>query len=109
MYKGREGMWSYYFHRLSGVGVLFFLLAPHYRHHAPWLGPGHLRQDGKALRIASLYAERGRSPGGCAYHALNGIRIFIIDITPVTSRINDAFSGLCWFSSSSFLSLPPSS
>ena len=53
----------------------------------PLAGARHLRQDGKALRIASLHARRGRISGGCAYHALNGIRIFIIDITPVASRI----------------------
>jgi succinate dehydrogenase / fumarate reductase cytochrome b subunit len=27
MYRGREGMWSYYFHRVSGIGILLFLLA----------------------------------------------------------------------------------
>jgi succinate dehydrogenase cytochrome b subunit len=87
MYRGREGMWSYFFHRVSGVAILIFLLAHIVDTMLLGWGPGVYD------KVVKLYAHPGFMVGeiallaGVLYHALNGIRIFIIDFTSLASRI----------------------
>jgi succinate dehydrogenase / fumarate reductase cytochrome b subunit len=79
LYRGGSGMLSYYLHRVTGIGVLLFL----------WLhivdialvswGPDLFNE---LLFIYHLPAFRVLQVGLVAavlYHALNGIRILIID------------------------------
>ena len=87
MYRGREGMWSYYFHRISGIGILLFLLAHIIDTMILGWGPGVYD------KVVKLYAHPAFMVGeiallaGVLYHALNGIRIVIIDCTSLASRI----------------------
>lgn len=87
MYKGREGMWSYYFHRLSGVGVLVFLLAHIIDTMLLGWGPGVYDKMVRLYSLPAFMLGEVALLAAVLYHALNGIRIFIIDITPVASRI----------------------
>jgi succinate dehydrogenase / fumarate reductase cytochrome b subunit len=83
-YKGRSGQWAWLFHRITGVGVFFFLLIhvvdtaligwgpePYNKmmalYHAPFFRVGELVLAGMVL-----------------YHALNGVRIIIMDFWPET-------------------------
>ncbi len=81
-YRGGSGAWAYYFHRLSGVGVWLFIVL-----HVLdiWLvGANPEAYD----EILAFYA----SPAGrimetflgaaLLYHALNGMRILLIDLWP---------------------------
>ena len=87
MYKGREGMWSYYFHRLSGVGVLIFLLAHIVDTMLLGWGPGVYDKMVRLYAMPAFMLGEVALLAAVLYHALNGIRIFIIDITPVASQI----------------------
>lgn len=86
MYRGGEGQWSWLFHRVSGVGILIFLLVhildtmlirigPEAYNHAmaiyqqPWFRPVEV-----LLAAAVLY------------HAGNGVRIILYDFFPVTTQ-----------------------
>jgi succinate dehydrogenase / fumarate reductase cytochrome b subunit len=78
MYRGREGMWSWILHRVTGVGILLFLavhivdiyllgwpdlfnrLLFFYRH--------------PVFRVAEVFLV-----AAALYHALNGIRIMLVD------------------------------
>lgn len=81
-YRGREGMFAWAFHRISGVGIFAFLLLHVLDIYLAGSNPT-LYDD-----VLAFYAS---IPGrflevllGAAllYHALNGLRIVIIDLWP---------------------------
>ncbi|MDQ1555300.1 MAG: succinate dehydrogenase / fumarate reductase, cytochrome b subunit [Actinomycetota bacterium] len=93
LYRGREGMWSWVLHRITGVAIYFFLLvhildtalvrispaaynAVINTYKTPIMGLGEL-----ALVIA------------IGYHALNGLRIIIIDFWSEGPR----YQRLMWY------------
>ena len=85
-YRGKEGQWSWFFHRLTGVGVLLFL----FTHIIDTL----LVAWGPQLydRVMSLYAHpffRASEVGlfsAVLYHSLNGVRIILVDFWPGAAR-----------------------
>jgi len=79
LYRGREGMWSWVAHRITGVLVFFFLFV-----HV--LDTALVRVSPDAYdRVIDTY----KSPivnlmevglvGAVLYHALNGVRIILVD------------------------------
>lgn len=81
-YRGREGQWSWIAHRVTGVGILLFLFAHIVDTALVGWGPDAYN------RVVSVYhhpivqiMELGLV-GAVIYHALNGIRIMIIDFWP---------------------------
>lgn len=85
-YRGKEGQWSWIFHRASGVGVLLFLLI--HILDTMLVGWGPEVYD----RVISVY----RNPffkisevglfAAVLYHALNGVRIILIDFWSDSTR-----------------------
>ena len=79
LYRGREGMWSWVAHRVTGVLIFFFLFA-----HV--LDTALVRVSPEAYdRIIDTYKtpvvnlmEVGLT-GAVLYHALNGLRVMAID------------------------------
>jgi len=82
VYRGGAGQWAWITHRLTGVGVLLFLLI-------------HILDTGLVLfgpetydRVVKIYTHpvfRVGEVGLAAavlYHALNGIRITLVDFYP---------------------------
>jgi succinate dehydrogenase / fumarate reductase, cytochrome b subunit len=81
-YRGREGQWSWIAHRVTGAGILLFLFAHIVDTALVGWGPDAYN------RVVSIYhhpivqvMELGLV-GAVIYHALNGIRIMIIDFWP---------------------------
>jgi succinate dehydrogenase / fumarate reductase cytochrome b subunit len=81
-YRGREGMLAWAFHRISGIGIFLFVVL----HVVDIYLVG-----GNAQLYNEVLAFYGSFPGrilevvlGAAllYHALNGLRIVIIDLWP---------------------------
>jgi succinate dehydrogenase / fumarate reductase cytochrome b subunit len=84
-YRGREGQWSWIAHRVTGVGILLFQFAHIVDTALVGWGPDTYN------RVVSIYhhpivqiMELGLV-GAVIYHALNGIRIMIIDFWPSTT------------------------
>ncbi len=69
MYKGQSGMWSWLFHRVSGLAILLFLLI-----HIVDISNSILLFDQWEVRLLSLSLI-----AAVLYHAFNGIRIMLID------------------------------
>ena len=82
-YKGALGQWSWVLHRITGLGVVFFLVL-------------HVIDTSWSVFYPQLYVEAiatYQSPlftigefalvAAVVYHALNGLRIAIIDYKPV--------------------------
>ena len=87
LYRGREGMWSWVLHRITGVAIFFFLLV-HVLDTA--LDPGLAR--GVQRRHRHLQEpDHGRSArsvlvAAIVYHAYNGLRIIAVDLWPWATR-----------------------
>ncbi len=86
-YRGGAGMYAWLLHRLTGIGVLVFVIlhvidtamigwGPAAYNHAMAL----YRQTGFRIGEMLLF-------GAVLYHALNGIRITVMDFWPETSVI----------------------
>lgn len=79
LYRGGFGMWSWVAHRISGVGIFFFLLV-----HT--LDTAMVRVDPEAYNaVMATYKNPIMGLGeaglvaGIVYHAFNGVRIILID------------------------------
>lgn len=79
LYRGGEGMWSWVAHRITGVAVFFFLLV-----HVLDTALVRVSPDAYDMVIASYKTpivnllEVGLV-AAVLYHALNGIRIILVD------------------------------
>lgn len=88
MYRGREGMWSWVLHRVSGLAILLFLLAHIVDTMLIGWGPDIYNA---AMRLYSLPVFRVGEVllvAAVVYHALNGIRIIVIDFWPEGTRFH---------------------
>jgi succinate dehydrogenase / fumarate reductase cytochrome b subunit len=86
LYRGREGMWSWVLHRITGVSIYFFLLV-----HI--LDTSVVRISPQAYNgVIDSYKTPIMGLGELAlviaigYHALNGLRIILIDFWSVGAR-----------------------
>lgn len=79
LYRGGEGMWTWVLHRITGVSVFFFLLV-----HVLDTALVRVSPEAYDLVIASYKTpivnllEVGLV-GAVLYHALNGLRVILID------------------------------
>ena len=85
-YRGREGMLAWAFHRISGVGIFAFLLL----HILDiWLVGANPALYDEVLKVYASPAGRVLElvlGGALFYHALNGLRIIIMDFWPAMTR-----------------------
>jgi succinate dehydrogenase / fumarate reductase cytochrome b subunit len=86
LYRGREGMWSWVLHRITGVAIYFFLLV-----HI--LDTALVRVSPEAYNVViNTYKTPIMGLGELALvaaiglHALNGLRIILIDFWSVGTR-----------------------
>jgi succinate dehydrogenase / fumarate reductase cytochrome b subunit len=86
VYRGHEGQWSWLFHRVTGVAIILFLFAHIVDTAVVGWGPEAYN------RVVSVYENpliRVLELGLVAaviYHALNGVKIMLIDFFPQLVR-----------------------
>ena len=95
-YRGSEGMLAWAFHRISGVAIWAFILL-----HVLdiWLvGAAPDLYDDVLAIYASPFGRVMESLLGAAllYHALNGLRIIIMDFWPAMTRYHRQMWYLNW-------------
>lgn len=87
LYRGGEGMWTWVLHRITGVAVFFFLLV-----HVLDTALVRVSPEAYDLVIASYKTpivnllEVGLV-GAVLYHALNGLRIILVDFWAKGPRV----------------------
>ncbi|AEB12353.1 succinate dehydrogenase, cytochrome b556 subunit [Marinithermus hydrothermalis] len=87
MYRGREGQWAFFLHRISGVAILAFLLLHVLDISLAMWGPEVFN------RLLAFYHQTIFRIGlllviaGVLYHALNGLRIILMDFTSWGVRV----------------------
>ncbi|MBI2238182.1 MAG: succinate dehydrogenase, cytochrome b556 subunit [Actinobacteria bacterium] len=86
LYRGREGQWSWVAHRVTGVAVILFLFAHVVDTAVVGWGPEAYN------RVTAVYQNWGVRVlelglvAAVLYHALNGVRIMLIDFWPNSTR-----------------------
>lgn len=84
-YKGRSGQWAWILHRVTGVGVFLFLLAHVVDTAFIGWGPELYNKMMAIYHMPFFRVGEVVLAGMVLYHALNGVRIIIIDFWPETT------------------------
>ena len=86
LYRGGIGQWSWLLHRLTGVGVLLFLIFHILDTALILLGPTLYNQVIAIYRMPLFgFSEIGLF-AAVLFHSLNGVRICVIDFWPASTR-----------------------
>lgn len=92
VYRGREGQWAWLLHRAAGVGILLFLALHIIDIFLMGFGPTVFDELLFLYKAAPFRILEVFLVFGVLYHALNGLRITIIDFWPdMSSRIQRVF------------------
>jgi succinate dehydrogenase cytochrome b subunit len=83
-YRGKAGMWAWILHRLTGVGVFVFLLAHIVDTALIGWGPNVYNEAVALYRHPLARIGEVVLAGAVLFHALNGVRIIILDFWPET-------------------------
>ena len=90
LYKGSPGQWSWLLHRVTGVAIILFLFAHVVDTAVVGWGPeAYNRVVGVYHNSFVRLLELGLV-AAVLYHALNGVRIMIIDFWPRAPRHIDS-------------------
>src|SRR5919197_6654259 len=85
LYKGREGQWSWIAHRVTGVAIILFLFAHVVDTALVGWGPDAYNRVVRVYQNPIVGLLELGLVAAVVYHALNGIRIMIIDFWPKAS------------------------
>lgn len=90
LYRGREGMWSWVLHRITGIGIYFFLLVHILDTALVRVSPeaynaviGHYQTPFMGVAEIALV-------GAIVFHAFNGLRIILVDFWNIGARHHKA-------------------
>ena len=78
-YRGQTGQWAQLLHRLTGLGVLLFLLLHVIDTAVLGWGPGAYNQLVNFWHLPLLRFGQVVLFGALLFHAINGVRVVIID------------------------------
>jgi succinate dehydrogenase / fumarate reductase cytochrome b subunit len=84
-YRGRAGQWAWILHRVTGVGVFIFLLVHVVDTAFIGWGPELYNKAMALYRMPIFRIGEVFLAGSVLFHALNGVRIVIIDFWPETT------------------------
>ncbi len=99
LYRGREGMWSWVAHRVTGVLVFFFLFAHVLDTALVRVSPESYDRVIDTYKNPFVNLMEVGLVGAVLYHALNGLRVMLIDFwekgTRYQSQMLYAVVGVC--------------
>jgi len=87
-YRGGPGHWSWILHRVTGVGVFLFLLVHIVDIALVGWGPALFNKLLFLYRYPPFRVGEIALVGAVLYHALNGLRICVIDFWPEATVIH---------------------
>ena len=86
LYRGNEGMWSWVLHRITGVAIYFFLLVHILDTALVRVSPEAYNVVIGAYKTPIMGLGELALVGAIGYHALNGLRIILVDFWGVGTR-----------------------
>lgn len=87
LYQGNEGMWSWVLHRLTGVGIYFFLLVHVLDTAVVRVSPEVYNGVIGAYKNPIMGLGEVVLVAAVIFHALNGLRIILVDMFPAVTRV----------------------
>jgi succinate dehydrogenase / fumarate reductase cytochrome b subunit len=88
LYKGREGQWSWMAHRVTGVAIILFLFAHVVDTALVGWGPDAYNRVVAVYKNPFIRLLELGLVAAVIYHALNGVRIMIMDFWPKAADLN---------------------
>jgi succinate dehydrogenase / fumarate reductase cytochrome b subunit len=82
LYRGREGQWSWVAHRVTGVAIILFLFAHVVDTAVVGWGPAAYNKVIAVYRNPVVGVLEFVLVACVIFHALNGVRIMVIDFWP---------------------------
>ncbi|MDO8309992.1 MAG: succinate dehydrogenase, cytochrome b556 subunit [Actinomycetota bacterium] len=79
IYRGGEGMWTWVLHRITGVGVFFFLLVHVLDTALVRVSPAEYDAVIATYKTPIINLMEVGLVGAVLFHALNGLRIILVD------------------------------
>jgi succinate dehydrogenase / fumarate reductase cytochrome b subunit len=92
LYRGREGMWTWVAHRVTGVLIFFFLFAHVLDTALVRVSPDSYNQIMDTYKTPLVNLMEVGLVGAVLYHALNGIRVMLIDFWEKGTRYQKQMS-----------------
>ncbi|MCU1419815.1 MAG: sdhC [Homoserinimonas sp.] len=86
LYRGREGMWSWVLHRITGVAIFFFLLVHILDTSLLRLSPEAYNAVIGAYKTPIMGIGELGLVAAIGYHALNGVRVILVDFWSVGTK-----------------------
>ena len=86
LYRGREGMWSWVLHRITGVAIYFFLLVHILDTSLVRVSPEAYNAVINTYKTPIMGLGEAALVAAIGFHALNGLRIILVDFWSVGTR-----------------------
>jgi len=86
LYRGREGMWSWVLHRITGIGIYFFLLVHILDTALVRVSPEAYNAVIGAYQTPLMGVAEIGLVAAIVFHAFNGIRIILVDFWNIGTR-----------------------
>ncbi|PJJ71174.1 succinate dehydrogenase / fumarate reductase cytochrome b subunit [Diaminobutyricimonas aerilata] len=90
VYRGREGMWSWVLHRITGTAIYFFLLVHILDTALVRLSPEAYNAVINTYKTPIMGLGEAGLVAAIGFHALNGLRIILIDFWSVGTKYHRA-------------------
>jgi succinate dehydrogenase / fumarate reductase, cytochrome b subunit len=92
LYRGREGMWSWVAHRVTGVLIFFFLFAHVLDTALVRVSPDSYNRIMDTYKTPLVNLMEVGLVGAVLYHALNGLRVMAVDFWSKGTRYQKQMS-----------------
>ena len=86
LYRGREGMWSWVLHRITGIGIYFFLLVHILDTALVRVSPEAYNAVIGAYQTPLMGVAEIALVGAIVFHAFNGLRIILVDFWNIGTK-----------------------
>lgn len=86
LYRGREGMWSWVLHRITGVAIFFFLLVHVLDTALVRVSPEAYNTVIHTYQTPIMGLGEVALVGAIVFHAFNGLRIILVDFWSWATR-----------------------
>ena len=86
-YRGREGMWAWLLHRVTGLGVVLFLFVHVVDTALIGLGPAVYNEVMSIYRVPFFRIMEVLLAGAVLFHGLNGLRIVAVDFWEGATKV----------------------
>ena len=99
LYRGNEAMWTWVVHRITGVAVFFFLLVHVLDTALVRVSPDAYDQVIATYKTPIVNLMEVGLVGAVLYHALNGIRVILVDFWSKGPRLQKQMTwviGVVW-------------